>query len=373
MTFRRKVHWLCDSPSPYNAQLFRAIAVEPDVDLLVHYRRPRVSSHPWQSNLTAGYTSRTYDEIFGIDWRLIRIALAPIKNCPSTSFIVSSWNHSTAWLLLGMLALRHRDFTIWTDTPNVARRRMGWLQLARQMFLTWVFKRAHYVMGTGTPALKALEQMKVPRSKLVNFPYWIDIDLYDQNRREGSQPRENLIFLSCGRLANNVKGHDVALQALALANSEGTGTFEYRIAGTGPDAKALRGLADSLGLHDRVKLLGWLDPADLIDEMKGADVLIHPSPVHEPYGVVVIEAMAAGLIVLASDVTCAAIDRVGAANGHIHRAGDFEQLAVQIRKLIRDREVVTRMSAAARKTAEQWPMAKGVTLIKQALLGTLQP
>ena len=33
------VHWLCDSPSPYNAQLFNALACEQDYKLTVHYRR----------------------------------------------------------------------------------------------------------------------------------------------------------------------------------------------------------------------------------------------------------------------------------------------------------------------------------------------
>jgi glycosyltransferase involved in cell wall biosynthesis len=373
MTRARKLHWLCDSPSPYNAQLFRALTAEPNVDLLVHYRRIRLSSHPWQSNLMEGYASRPYDETLGADWQLMRLALALPKRFCSDAFVIAGWNHPTAWLLLALLALRRGNFVIWTDTPNPASNRPLWLQWARQTFLRWVFGRARYIMGTGTPAINVMEKMGAPRSKLINFPYWIDVSLYDGRRQRDAQANGNLVFLSCGRLQNDLKGHDVALRAFALGRSEGADPFEYRIAGTGPDAEKLQHLAEELGLCDRIKLLGWLDPADVIEEMKAAHVLIHPSPVHEPYGVAVIEAMAAGMVVLASDATCAALDRIELqVNGFIHRAGDFGQLAAQIRDLLENRDKLTRMGPAARRTAEQWPLSRAVTLIMHLLEGSPQ-
>jgi len=228
-------------------------------------------------------------------------------------------------------------------------------------------------MGTGRPALELLQKMGAPPSKLVNFPIWIDLNLYRRPPRIRLADK-TLIFLSCGRLENSVKGHDLAIRAFALADGERAASFEYRIAGAGPDAEALRQLADELGLCDRFKLLGWLDPAELIKEMRTADVLIHPSPIHEPYGVAVIEAMAAEMVVLASDVTCAALDRVDTAvNGYIHRAGDFRQLAAQIRGLLADYSTIARMSAAAGETADHFPMSKGVALLKQIVEGSFQP
>lgn len=374
MMFLCDLHWLCDSPSPYNAQLFCALAAEPNLSLLVHYRRIRLASHPWQTNLTAGYRSRRYREVLGVDWRLLRLVLASNRKFRARGFVVASWNHPTAWLTLALLALRRGNFVVWTDTPNPNATRPRWRQWARNTFLRWVFGRARYVMGTGRTAIALLEAMGAQRHKLINFPYWVDVRLYENIARVDDRRQSPVVFLSSGRLENSCKGHDIALRALAVARDNGASSFEYRIAGTGPDADVLRDLAGTLGLGAQTKLLGWLDPADLIREMKVADVLIHPSPVHEPYGVAVIEAMAAGAVVLASDATCAALDRVvPAVSGFIHRAGDVRQLAAQIQDLLAHPDKIAGMGEAARRTADEWPMSKAVTLVHEILAGSAHP
>lgn len=370
MTLPCTIHWLCNSPSPYNSQLFRAIAAEADVRLLVHYRRLSLPSHPWHSQLTEGYDYRTYREWVGVDWRLIRLGLASGKHRASQAFVVAGWNYPTAWLLLTLLALRRANFVIWTDTPNLARTRSGWRQKTRRSFLRWVFARARHVMGTGAPALRALEAMGAPRIKLVNYPCWIDLNVYATTRAARNEFRSPVVFLSSSRIQNDLKGHDVAIRALAVAARQNAGTFEYRIAGAGPDADTLLALAEALGIGDQVKLLGWLEPGELIEQMRTADVLIHPSPVHEPYGVAVIEAMAAGLVVMASDVTCAALDRIDhGVNGFVHRAGDVAELATQIGKVFENHMVIYEVGLRARFTAEQWPIDRAVKIIRAVIRG----
>ncbi|MCP5451749.1 MAG: glycosyltransferase family 4 protein [Gammaproteobacteria bacterium] len=336
--------------------------------MLVHYRRLSLATHPWHSQLTEGYHYRVYQEQTGVDWRLIRLALMSEKHLASQSFVVAGWNHPTAWLLLTLLALRRGNFVIWTDTPNLARIRSGWFQKARRVFLRWVFGRARYIMGTGMPALRALEIMGASSAKLVNYPYWIDLNMYKTIRVIRSTPGSPLVFLSSGRIQNDLKGHDIAIQALAVVARRDLVSFEYRIAGAGPDTDALLALAKTLGIGERVKLLGWLEPGELIEQMRMADIFIHPSSVHEPYGVAVIEAMTVGLPVLASDVTCAALDRVKpGVNGYIHRAGDINQLAEHIIDLATDRGRIAIMSDHAQLTAMQWPLSKGVISIKMLL------
>jgi glycosyltransferase involved in cell wall biosynthesis len=286
----------------------------------------------------------------------------------SQAFVVTKWDHLTVWLLLALLALRRANFLIWTDTPNLMLARRGWRQRARRIFLRWVFGQARYVMGTGQPALRALAAMGAPRSRLVNFPYWIDVNLYRTARAIRASSRSPLVFLSSGRIQNELKGHDIAIRALALLARQDAVGFEYRVAGAGPDADALLRLANAFSIGDRIKLLGWLEPRELIGQMEAADVFIHPSPVHEPYGVAVIEAMAAGLPVLASDVTCAALDRIEqGVNGYIHRAGDVEQLAEHMLRLAQDPVHAATMGESARWTASQWPLSKAATTLKTLL------
>jgi glycosyltransferase involved in cell wall biosynthesis len=224
-------------------------------------------------------------------------------------------------------------------------------------------------MGTGRPGIEALKIMGAPEDKLLVFPYFIDIDAYScENRRVRSESNHAIRFISSGRLVNSAKGHDIALRALARAAHATGKEFEYYIAGTGKDEGELRRLANQLGISGKVKFLGWLEPDKLIQQLVYADVLIHPSPMHEPYGVAVIEGMASGLPVLASDVTCAASERIEhGVNGFIHPRGNVEVLAMQIGFLLRNPDMITEMGQLARKTAEQWPIEQGVRTVKGLL------
>jgi glycosyltransferase involved in cell wall biosynthesis len=223
-------------------------------------------------------------------------------------------------------------------------------------------------MGTGQQALNMLRSMGVPDDRLVDFPSWIDLDRYPPRKRFQEPVDRPIRFISAGRVENSVKGHDLAVEALAHASSVSRQTFEYVIAGDGPDAGRVRNLAMKLGIGDHVTILGWLEPPALVNAMLGADLLIHPSPVHEPFGVAVIEAMAAGLGVLASDVTCAALDRVvRGVTGFIHRAGDVRELSDQILDTLENREKIGAMGAAARREAEAWPIDRGVEDIRRVL------
>jgi len=366
---RIELHWLCNSPSPYNTDVFRALAREPQIDLTVHYWQLSIPSHPWQSSLTEGYRSRGFTTLFGIDWKLIRLALRRPKPAVRRMFVIAGWDHPACIVLLLVLGLGTGRYLIWTDTPNPGRQRSLWFAVLRSLWLKWILRRAYRVMGTGQPAIDALRLMGVPPKKLANFPYWIDLSKYvfsGQTRHRSGDTSRPIRFLSSGRIQNALKGHDIAIRALAEQARKGEKDFEYRIAGAGEDENALRGLLEESGLGDHVELLGWLEPEQLRDELYSADVLIHPSPVHEPYGVAIIEAMAAGLVVLASDVTCAALDRIEhGVNGYIHKAGDVKELAVQIGELMDDPARLAIMGQRARSTAERWPLERAVRLIRE--------
>jgi glycosyltransferase involved in cell wall biosynthesis len=105
-----------------------------------------------------------------------------------------------------------------------------------------------------------------------------------------------LILGALGRLHKN-KGFDILLEACALLYAQGF-DFRLRLAGDGPEAGALAALAQYLGLAPYVTFCGWVEP-DLF--LKGLDLFILPSRI-EPFGLVVIEAMAAGVPVLAADI-----------------------------------------------------------------------
>ena len=99
-----------------------------------------------------------------------------------------------------------------------------------------------------------------------------------------------------GRLHPN-KGYDILLAAAGQLRDQGR-AFTLVIAGDGPEAQRLRAQASALGLTDRVRFPGWVDPRTALADM---DVFVSSSRV-EPFGLVIIEAMAQGLPVVATDI-----------------------------------------------------------------------
>lgn len=111
---------------------------------------------------------------------------------------------------------------------------------------------------------------------------------------------ERITLLYVGRLQWN-KGPHVLVNALPEMKARGY-DVALRIAGTGPDEQALRSLAATHGIADRIDWLGYVDHADLPSEFHAADAFVYPGLLDEPFGRVLLEALGTRTPVLASDV-----------------------------------------------------------------------
>jgi len=104
-----------------------------------------------------------------------------------------------------------------------------------------------------------------------------------------------------GRISPTKGQREFLLAAATLA--EGRPDVRFAVIGGalfGEDeyAAELRELARSVGLADRIEFTGWV--ADAAEHLRGLSLVVHSSPVPEPFGQVVVEAMAAGIPVIAT-------------------------------------------------------------------------
>jgi glycosyltransferase involved in cell wall biosynthesis len=158
------------------------------------------------------------------------------------------------------------------------------------------------------------------------------------------------------------KGQDIFLRAFA-AVAAGVPGLEARIIGAalfGEDdyAGRLRDLAQDLGIGDRVTFTGFV--RDVARELSGLDILVHASVLPEPFGNVVIEGLAAGVPVVASDAGGPAEMITAEDNGLLVPPGDVEALAGALRRLIADAGLRARLSAAGpARAADFQPAAIG--------------
>jgi glycosyltransferase involved in cell wall biosynthesis len=258
---------------------------------------------------------------------------------------------------------------IWADHPHPHERSWVFANL-RLMYLRFFSRRAVAFLACGTPTVEHLATLGIPRAKIFNFPYWVDVPT-GWSAQPGV-PEENpaskpLRLLAIGRLVS-MKGFDVAIKAVSLADQNADRRVaELSIIGDGPERESLEQLVDSLGIASSVTFKGRLDNSTVCEHLREADAVIVPST-FEPYGVVVLEALAHGRPVLASDQVIAALDRADESGAiRLHRVGDVKQLAAQIRMLTDDRTVLREASDAAHKIAELWKPERAAQMLKGIL------
>jgi glycosyltransferase involved in cell wall biosynthesis len=141
-----------------------------------------------------------------------------------------------------------------------------------------------------TPSLYAAEQLAVlglPRERIDVLPHYLPAAAF----ADESAADRGGYALAVGRLSPE-KGFDVAIEAAAAAG------VPLRIAGEGPAAGDLAALAGRLDAP--VEFLGRLGRTDVEELGRGAAMLVMPSRYHEFSPYAVLEAMAAGLPVVAS-------------------------------------------------------------------------
>jgi phosphatidyl-myo-inositol dimannoside synthase len=117
--------------------------------------------------------------------------------------------------------------------------------------------------------------------------------LLDRHHLHGRQ-----VLLTVSRLAvtERLKGHDKVIEALPGLIKRHPGLI-YLVAGEGEDRKRLENLTQRLGIADNVLFLGKIDPNELAEYYRLADVFLMPS-MQEGFGIVFLEAAASGLTVI---------------------------------------------------------------------------
>lgn len=151
-------------------------------------------------------------------------------------------------------------------------------------------------------------------------------------------------LLSVGRLVHQ-KGFDLAMHALAgLKDFQ----WQWKIVGDGPLLPMLRSLANELEILDRITFTGWQTQEQLIEHYEQANLFVFPSR-HEGMPNAVLEAMANGLPVVASNIAGNEELVVDGVTGVLVPPENVSSLREMLKKLINDAPLRERMGAASRR------------------------
>jgi glycosyltransferase involved in cell wall biosynthesis len=180
----------------------------------------------------------------------------------------------------------------------------------------------------------------------------VDRAVRSQVRSDLGTAHETVVILQASRL-ERWKGHEVHLAALGLLRD--IPEWECWLAGGVQKAgesefmARLRSAAERLGIVDRVRFLGQRD--DIPRLMAAADVFCQPNVGPEPFGIVFVEALYAGLPVVTSKFGGAA-EIVDGTCGILTPPGDADAVAAALRRLIQDPSLRRTLGAAGPSRAE---------------------
>ena len=202
--------------------------------------------------------------------------------------------------------------------------------------------------------------LRIPAGKLFLHPNCVEMGHFETVARdrvwatEDREPQANpapLVVLTVARMIP-IKGLDVCLEALAALRDL---SIKLRIVGGGtPDyEESLRVMARQLGVADRVEFVGKVAPDRIPEVYRSADIFLLAS-LYEPFGIVLLEAMAAGLPIVATRVGGIPEVVEDGRSAQLVPPGEPKAIADALRALIANAGTRERMSQAARQRAKEF-------------------
>jgi glycosyltransferase involved in cell wall biosynthesis len=166
-------------------------------------------------------------------------------------------------------------------------------------------------------------------------------------RRKLGMKEEEKSILFAGRLVSQ-KNLFVLLKAVRRVNG-----VRLYMAGGGDQEEKLRDLTLRLGIENRVVFLGRISQEVLVEYMNACDVFVLPS-LYEGHPKVLVEAMACGCAVIASDVEGNNDVVVDGKNGLLFQSRSDSELAEKIKILIENPEVATKLKNNALRASKKY-------------------
>ncbi len=171
-------------------------------------------------------------------------------------------------------------------------------------------------------------------SKFYEVPFGVDEHIfYPATQKNNSKVR--LLFVGGLDSAHYFKGLHLLLQALSQIDAR---DLELQIVGDGNLRGAYQEMSERLGLAKTVTFLGNIADEELPKVYRQADIFVFPSvDASEAFGVAVLEAMASGLPVVASNLPGVRTLVRDGATGFLFSRGSEEELKKALLKLLNDK------------------------------------
>ncbi len=293
----------------------------------------------------ASYLATAFAAVANIGYS-IRLLVTVIRERPDVIHVNNGTEHMESNLGLFLLARRCVAHAHGMGTPSYLQR----------IFLN----RASRVVAVSGAVRDALVRGGVHPDRIVIVPNPVTVhdrgaeDAGRRVRARHSLPDRALVFGIVGRLVR-WKGHREFLLAAAKVMRSVGNAYAMILGGAadldpGYDAE-LRRMARELGIEDRVVFTGYV--ADIGSYYRALDLVVHCSIEPEPFGLVITEAMASGVPVIAASQGAPCEIITHGVDGLLIDPRDTESLSEAIRKLLGDSDRRAELARRARAMVMQ--------------------
>jgi glycosyltransferase involved in cell wall biosynthesis len=330
----------------------------------------------WNLIDTAGRSDPAWRSLFRAAY-LHRDAIAPFDVVHSESTSALGLVHPT--VLTPIAIMYHGNYVglakaharrMLTRPSTAASEGKALLWLTRLHFRhgnAWAFRHCESMVVSHQQLRDTALSHLIPRELLHVVPNGVDADRFRPGDRDSVRSTLGLpggiLLAAVGRL-NREKGFDVAIEALSRIATEQPDA-KLLVVGDGEERQALHRLAADHGLTDRVLFAGPQDQAGVTAHLQAADIFLFPTLREEAAPLVLPEAMACGLPVIASRI--GGIPEVvepaeGPAAGILTRPGSTTELAGALRTLLADKPLRDELGHRARqRVLEEYTLERMVS------------
>jgi glycosyltransferase involved in cell wall biosynthesis len=341
MKRRHKALFITIVPTPYQRDLFGALAAREDVDLSVYYMEAAAPDSPWPEK-----PLRHFERVMPGFWVPFNGARGHVNwGLPDLSeehiVVLSTFTSLTGqWLMRGRL--RRKRWVFWGER---LRRNSG-LKLLIQRELATPISRASGLVGVGRAAEEDYRQ-RFPNLPHFCIPYYCDLSPFLGVRRSPKASAQ-ITFLFCGQMIRR-KGVDLLLLAFDRLITRG---LNAQLILVGRKAELPEFLAQVNPVtRSKVCYEGFQAPERLPQYFERSDVFVLPSR-HDGWGVVINQALAAGLPIITSDAVGAGLDLVeNGTNGMRIAVNDVNALYYAMETLVLNPDLARQWGKVSRERA----------------------
>lgn len=284
-----------------------------------------------------------------------------LKSRPDYIFI-HGYNHIgnlVAWifcLLLGVKVLYRSESSV---LDIYAPR--GKIKKIKFYILRHLISTATRVLYIGSLSREYYRILGINREKLVFFPYTVDNNRFSNDSNLISTKAQNTVLriIFVGKFVSKKRSMDLLK---AVVGIEG---FQVTLIGSGPLEGELKKFISDNNICGEVA--GFSNQSELPRIYQENDILVLPSS-YEPWGLVVNEAMAAGLAVIASDAVCAGHDLLRYFKSKcVFSCGDIDHLRRLLVALKDNPALLQSLKNRSKRVMRRWSYDVNVAAISSAI------